>query len=156
MSDSILDYLTPGTIEPKEEDLTIKKVSISPFDYVNDITHGKQDIIRNSEMPEVYEAQYNPWIVNKTLSYYQDTVEYANEMNRYAFLPNQMQFDYLLHSINKRKQRFQKQTKKVVTDEIKAIAKYFGYSLRRAEYSLKYLTEEQIEEIKKKVDPGGV
>lgn len=155
MTESILDYLTPGTVVKKEEELKAEKPKISPFDFINDISFDKKDIIRNSDQSEFMEAQYNPWITNKTLSYFEDSILYANEMNRYSFLSNQMQFDYLLNSINKRK-RFRKQFKKVVTDEIKAVAQYFGYSFRRAELTIKYLTSDQIKDIKQKTNPGGV
>ena len=105
--------------------------------------------------PDFYESEYNPWIANKTLSYFEDSIYYANEMNQHYSLSNKMQFDYYMHSINRRK-RFIKQSKLTVTEELNAVAKYFGYSLRRAENTLKYLTPDQIEKIKQKVDPGGV
>ena len=127
----------------------------NPFTYINDVSFDKKDIIRESVDPE-YEARgYNPWITNKTLSYFQDSILYANEMNKYAFLPNIMQFDYFLNSINKRK-RFAKQSKKVVSDDVSAVANYYGYSLRRAEETMKFLTPSQIDIIKQKSNIGGV
>jgi hypothetical protein len=137
------------TIEP------VKPKGLNPFDFVEDVTVNKRDIIRNSDNPEYMESGYNPWITNKTLSYFEDTIIYANEMNKYSFLSNQMQFDYFLKSINKRK-RFSKQFKKVVTNDVTAVATYFGYSIRRAEQAIKFLTVNQIEEIKAKTNPGGV
>lgn len=129
-------------------------MSKSPFDYINAISYEKKDIIRQSDNPELEEKQYVPWITNKTLSYFEDSILYANEMNKYSFLSNQMQFDFFLNSINKRK-RFSKQSKKIVTDDVKAVATYFGYSLKRAEETMKYLTSYQIKEIKQKTDTGG-
>ena len=124
------------------------------FDYVNDINYDKKDIIRNSPNPELAAKGYNPWIVNKTLSYFQDTLFYVNEMNKNSNLSNQLQFDYLLNSINKRK-RFAKQFKKVVSDDVNSIAKYYGYNLKRAEEVLSILTAEQIRTIKQKLETGG-
>lgn len=128
---------------------------MNPFDFINDVSFNKKDIIRNSADPEATAKGYNPWITNKTLSYFEDTIFYANMMNQYSFLSNQMQFDYFLNSINKRK-RFAKQSKKQVSDDVQSISDYFGYSLRRAEEAIKYLTPDQIKEIKKKTDTGGV
>lgn len=129
-------------------------MSGNPFDYINDINYDKKDIIRNSPNPELAAKGYNPWLTNKTLSYFQDTILYSNEMNKNAHLSNHMQFDYFLNSINKRK-RFAKQSKKVVSDDINNIAKYYGYSLKRAEEVLSILTAEQIKTIKQKLETGG-
>lgn len=129
-------------------------MSGNPFDYLNDINYDKKDIIRNSPNPELAAKGYNPWITNKTLSYFQDTIMYSNEMNKNAHLINQMQFDYFLNSINKRK-RFAKQSKKVVSDDANSVAKYYGYSLRRAEEVLSILTADQIKTIKQKLETGG-
>jgi len=131
-----------------------QKMSGNPFDYINDINYDKKDIIRNSPNPELAAKGYNPWITNKTLSYFQDTIMYSNEMNKNAHLINQMQFDYFLNSINKRK-RFAKQSKKVVSDDANSVAKYYGYSLRRAEEVLSILTADQIKTIKQKLETGG-
>lgn len=133
----------------------IIQMTINPFDYINDISYNKKDIIRNSDNPELDEKEYQPWLTNKTFSYFPDTALYASEMNKYSFLPNQMAFDYLINSISKRK-RFTKQSKHITSDEVRAISEYFGYSLRRAEETIKYLTADQISEIKKKTDTGGV
>ena len=129
-------------------------MSGNPFEFVNDINFDKKDIVRNSPNPELAIKGYNPWIVNKTLSYFQDTLFYVNEMNKNPHLSNYMQYSYYLVSINKRK-RFAKQSKKVVSDDVSSIAKYYGYSLRRAEEVLSILTAEQIKTIKQKLEVGG-
>lgn len=127
----------------------------NPFDYINAVSFTKQDVIRQASNPDQESKGYVPWITNKTLSYFEDSIMHANMMNKYAFLTNQQQFDFFLNSINKRK-RFAKQAKKIASDDVQAIADYFGYSLRRAEESMKFLTQQQIDEIKKKTDVGGV
>lgn len=129
-------------------------MSGNPFDYLNDINYDKKDIIRNSPNFELAAKGYNPWLTNKTLSYFQDTIMYSNEMNKNPHLINQMQFDYFLNSINKRK-RFAKQSKKVISDDANNVAKYYGYSLRRAEEVLSILTADQIKTIKQKLETGG-
>lgn len=129
-------------------------MSNNPFDFVNDINFDKKDIIRNSSNPELAAKGYNPWIVNKTLSYFPDTLFYVNEMNKNPHISNEMQYSYYLVSINKRK-RFAKQSKKTVSDDVNNIAKYYGYSLRRAEEVFSILTAEQIKTIKLKLEVGG-
>ena len=127
----------------------------NPFDFINAVSFTKQDVIRQASNPDQEAKGYVPWVTNKTLSYFEDSIIHANMMNKYAFLTNQQQFDFFLNSINKRK-RFAKQAKKIASDDVQAIADYFGYSLRRAEESMKFLTQQQIDEIKKKTDVGGV
>ena len=55
---------------------------MSPFDYLNAINYTKKDIM----VDDIAEKQYNPFMVNRGLSYFQDTVLMANEMNQYAHL----------------------------------------------------------------------
>ena len=50
----------------------------TPFDFVNQIHHGKKDLI--AEDPTA-EKDYNAFIVNRALSFGHDTALFANEMN---------------------------------------------------------------------------
>ena len=93
---------------------------------------------------------YVPFIVNKSLSYFMDTVAYANEMNKYPFLDKRMQYDYLKGSIRKRK-RFSGWVKKDKSDVIDAIIKYYDVSYRKALEYEKLLTEYQKQEILKNI-----
>jgi hypothetical protein len=129
-------------------------MSGNPFDYVKDISYDKKDIVRNSPNPDLAERDYTPWIINKTLSYFEDTIFYVNEINRNPHLTNKQQYDYFLQSINKRK-RFAKQAKRLVSDDVNIIAKYFGYNIRRAEEALSILTARQLQIIKQKLETGG-
>ena len=93
---------------------------------------------------------YVPFVVNKSLSYFMDTVAYANEMNKYPFLDKRMQYDYLKGSIRKRK-RFSGWVKKDKSDVIDAIIKYYDVSYRKALEYEKLLTEDQKQEILKHI-----
>ena len=88
---------------------------MNPFDFVTDINLGKKDIITNSDNPELAERTYNPYLTNKSLSYFQDTVHYANEMNMHSDLNHKMQYSFLLNIVRKRK-RFSK-WHKTIDDE---------------------------------------
>ena len=81
------------------------------WDFVNDITLNKKDLMTNSESPNTTEKMYEPFLVNRALSYYPDCILSANEMNIQPFLEKKMQYDYLLHTIRPRK-RFSKWVKK--------------------------------------------
>ena len=46
----------------------------NPFDYVNSVSSSKKDMMRDTENDELAEKDYNPFIVNRALSYHQDCV----------------------------------------------------------------------------------
>lgn len=49
---------------------------------------------------------YNPFIVNRALSFHSDCIPYVEEMNRLHFLDKDMQYQYLIHSIRPMKRKF--------------------------------------------------
>ncbi len=126
----------------------------NPFDYINSITFTKDDMIRGSENPEVAEKDYVPFMANRQLSYFIDTIMVANEMNTFAELPNIMQYEFLFHTVP-RKKRFSKWAKPDKSEDVDVIAKYFGYGKRRAELTMPLLSAEQIEQMRYTLDPGG-
>lgn len=123
---------------------------MNPFEYLNAINHTKQDIM----VDDLAEKSYNGFMVNRSLSYFPDTVLAANEMNRYHQLDSRLQFDFLINIIRKRK-RFSKWDKKKVEDDVKAVAEYYGYSTQKALQILALLSPEQLEQIRQKVNKGG-
>ena len=80
--------------------------TMSPFDFINDINFGKKNLLKDDDKG-ILEKEYNSFIINRGLSYFSDTVLYANEMNLRHELDKRMQNDYLLHSIRSKK-RFSK------------------------------------------------
>jgi hypothetical protein len=101
------------------------------------------------------EAAYLPFVVNRCLSYFPDTIFQANEMNRRHGTDHKMQFDYLLQAVKKRK-RFSPWLKAEKVEDIDTVKKFFRYSNRRALEALSLLTPEQIERIKYLLDTGGL
>ena len=61
---------------------------MNPFDFINSVSHNKKDLITDSENPEFAEKLYQPFLVNRGLSYFPDTILYANEMNQRFEAPN--------------------------------------------------------------------
>ncbi len=108
------------------------------------INYTKEDVLDPNG------KDYVPFVVNKSLSYFMDTVAYANEMNKYPFLDKRMQYDYLKGSIRKRK-RFSGWVKKDKSDVLDAIIKYYDVSYRKALEYEKLLTEDQKQEILKHI-----
>ena len=128
---------------------------MNPFDFVNDINFGKKDIMTDSDNPELAEKTYNPFLTNRALSYFPDTIQFANMMNKSSHIDNMLQYSFLLNIIRKRK-RFSKWFKKNDDDVLQMVIDYYGYSVNKAKEALKILNNEQIEAIRVKLIKGGM
>jgi hypothetical protein len=127
----------------------------SPFDYINAISHTKKDLIRNSEDEVRAEKEYNAYLVNKGLSYFIDTVLFANEMNSHHHLDAKLQNDYLINTIRPKK-RFAKWVKKLSEDDLELVKLYYGYNDEKARQALSILSDDQLTLIKEKQEKGGI
>ena len=123
---------------------------MSPFQFVNEITFGKKDVMVDPDM----EKKYVPFMVNRSLSYFTDTVHMANEMNRYHHLDKKLQFQFLLNIVRKKK-RFSKWVKPTTDSNVDVIKEYYGYSNEKAIQVLPLLSTSQLNIIKNKVNKGG-
>ena len=125
-------------------------MSSNPFEYLTAINDTKKDIM----IDDIAEKGYNAFMVNRGLSYFNDTVLFANEMNMKAHLDNRLQFDFLINIVRRRK-RFSKWMKPETASDVEVVKEYYGYSNEKARQALTLLTPEQIIDIKKKVYKGG-
>lgn len=125
-------------------------LTMNPFDYLNAINNTKEDIM----VDDIAENGYSSFMINRGLSYFNDTVLFANEMNIHHHLDNRLQFDFLINIIRRRK-RFSKWMKPEIASDVEVVKEYYGYSNEKARQALTLLTPEQINEIKKKVYKGG-
>ena len=123
---------------------------MNPFDFVKSITYTKQDI-----MNDLNKSEYESFLVNRALSYYQDCILYANEMNRRFELEVRLQYHYLLNTIRKRK-RFAKWIKPEKIDDLNIVMEYYQVSRAKAEEYLNILSENNIAVLRKKMNKGGV
>lgn len=126
-----------------------------PFDYVTSVSYSKKDLMSGTENDELAEAGYVPFLTNRSLSNFPDTVLYAQEMNMNSHLDNKLQYSYFLNSIRPSK-RFSKWAKKEVNSDLDAVREYYGYSYDKAKTALQILTPDQIRTIKEKLEKGGV
>ena len=120
-------------------------------DWLNSINQTKKHLI--DEDPSL-EKEYPPYIVNRCFSGHLDAIMFANEMNKYHFLPKKMQYDFMLNSLRKKK-RFSPWLRKDKIKDLDYVKRYYGYSNEKAQHALKILTTEQLNFIKSKFDTGG-
>lgn len=132
------------------DDYKEKKKSISPFDFIKDINYEKKNLIHD----DWSEKQYNPYIINRGLSFNKQTIRQANEMNCHPELDNALQNTFLINTIRAEK-RFDKWIKIEDDAEVEMIKEYYGYSNEKARQALAILSEEQKKYIKEKLFKGG-
>ena len=123
---------------------------MSPFDYLNSINMTKKNLM----VDEQSEKDYVPFIVNRGLGYFQDTVLLANEMNVNCHIDSKLQYDFLKSTVTKRK-RFSKWLKAEDDEKVDIIRKYFGYNHTVAKSVSHLFSMEQLNTIKKRLDKGG-
>ncbi len=143
--------------------MEMKKVT--PFTFINSINNGRKDkhlleeckADQSLEManPESPDKAYVPFVINRSLSYFKDTVLFANEMNINHTLPNRMQYDFYRNMVTAKK-RFSKWGKKAsALKDIEIIQKEYGYSREKAEAVYPIFNNKEINNLYKKHDKGG-
>jgi hypothetical protein len=125
---------------------------MSPFDYVKEILQGKKQLI----VDDLSEKEYNPFLINRSLSYHKDCVLFANEMNRRHHLDKKLQNDFLLNTVRSQKRPFAKWVKSEKSDDLECIKNIFGFSDSKAREALSLLSKEQIQELKEQTKIGGL
>jgi hypothetical protein len=146
----ILDGFGDAVIGVDPSEFVEKKKAISPFDFANSINFTKENLI----VDEWSEKQYNPYIVNKALSYGPDTVIAGNEVNSRPHLDKKMQYDFLLGIVSKRK-RYNKWLKPEREEKLAILKEYYGYNNTKAAEALRLLTDEEFAGIEKRLNKGG-
>ena len=121
-------------------------------DYLKAINQSKEKLMDGDD--EEWEKKYPPFIVNKCLSPFPDTIQLVNEMNQLPHLDKKLQFDFLINSLRPRK-RFSPWMKAKKLDNLEYVKEYYGYSNDKAKTALEILNDEQISAIKKKLNKGG-
>ena len=120
-------------------------------DWLNSINQTKKNLI--DEDPSL-EKGYSPYIINRIFSGHLDSIMFANEMNRYHFLPKKIQYDFMLNTLRVKK-RFSPWLKKDTIKDLEIVKRYYGYSDEKAKQTLRILNKEQLNFIKSKFETGG-
>ena len=120
-------------------------------DWLNSINQTKKNLI--DEDPDL-EKDYPPYIINRCYSGHLDAVMYANEMNKYNFLPKKMQYDFFINILRVKK-RFSPWLRKDEIKDLDYVKRYYDYSNEKSKQALKLLSKEQLNFIKSKFETGG-
>ena len=121
-------------------------------DFLNSINYDKKPLLDQDEKAE---KTYPPFIVNKCLSFFPDTLLHANEINCHWWADKKMQFDFYRMSIRKKK-RYSSWLKKSTEENIVIIKEVFGYTDAKAQEVLNILGPSDIEKLKLFLQKGGL
>ena len=120
-------------------------------DWLNSLNFTKEDLIQ--EDPSLAK-DYPPYIINRCLSGHMDCIMFVNEMNKYHFLDKDIQYEFYLNTLRKRK-RFSPWLRKDKISDLEVVKHYYGYSNEKASQALKILSNEQLNFIKQRLETGG-
>jgi len=121
-------------------------------DYLKVINETKEPLMDTDD--EMWEKKYPPFIVNKCLAPFPDTIFLVNEMNLNNHIDKKLQFDFLLNSLRTRK-RYTPWLKASKQKNLEYVKEYYGYNNEKAKSALKILNDEQIKTIKDSLNKGG-
>ena len=141
--------------EVKFDDEDCSKESYCPFKFfLKSINTTKENVLLEDSNGKIEEA-YNPFIINKSLSRFPDTIMQANTMNQYFELDKKLQYDFLLNSIRKKK-RFTRWIKSNIEENVEIVKQYYKVGNEKAVEILSLLNDEQISTIKSELSEGGI
>ena len=121
-------------------------------DYLKAINVSKEPLLDSED--QMWEKKFAPFIVNKCLAPFEDTVMLVNEINQLHHLDKKLQFDFLINSIRPRK-RFTPWLKANKLENLEYVKEFYGYNNEKARNALNILNDEQIATIKQKLNKGG-
>ncbi len=120
-------------------------------DWLNSLNFTKENLL--DDEPHLTK-EFPPYIVNRCMSGHMDAIMYAQEMNKYHFLDKDLQYNFYLNTLRKRK-RFSPWIRKDKVSDLDYVKRYYGYSNEKASQVMKILTPEQITYIKQRLETGG-
>ena len=121
-------------------------------DYLNSINVTKENLM-DSDDP-MWEKKYVPFIINKCMAPFNDTIMLVNELNMRHHLDKKLQYDFLLNSVRSKK-RYAPWVKASKLKDLEYVKEYYGYSDEKAKTALSILNNEQIKAIKDSLNKGG-
>ena len=121
-------------------------------EYLNAINVSKDSLLDTED--EMWEKRFAPFIVNKCVAPFEDTVMLVNEINQLHHLDKKLQFDFLINSLRPRK-RYAPWMKAKKLKNLEYVKEFYGYNNEKAKAALDILDDEQISAIKKKLNKGG-
>ena len=121
-------------------------------DYLKAINKTKEKLMDTDD--KMWEKKYPPFIINKCVAPFPDTIHLVNELNIHHHLDSKLQFDFLLNTLRTRN-RYTPWLKATKEKDLECVKEYYGYGNEKAKSALNILNDEQIKTIMNSLDKGG-
>ena len=121
-------------------------------DYLKAINQTKEPLLDTED--EQWEKKYAPFIVNKCLAPFSDTIMLVNEINQQHHLDKKLQFDFLINSLRPRN-RYAPWMKAKKLKNLEYVKEFYGFNNAKAKSALDILTDDEVSAIKDKLNKGG-
>ena len=126
---------------------------MNPFEFIDSICTKKSHF---PEFNRYYDSAYNPFVTNRHLSYFPDTIFLAQDMNLNWQIPRKMQYEYYYTSVRP-KRRFKRwPPQRRTPEEVQLVSAFYGVNYRRAREYVNILSDEEISRIRSEMSEGGV
>ena len=101
---------------------------------------------------------YVPFVVNKSMSFGEDTISYANLMNAQPWADKKLQYDFYYHGVPKknRKSNFWIKKGNKTSDDFAIVKAYYKQSDAKTKEIVDILTGEQIKRLSELMYRGGI
>lgn len=123
---------------------------MTPFDILGIIYEKK-----SHDRDEVL-ADYNAFVINRGLSFNNDTIFFANEINRHYGLDKDQMFDFYMTAIPKGRRYGKWQKKDINNSDVEMLRAYYGVNSAVAEQYLSLMTGDALDSIRTRMIKGGV
>jgi hypothetical protein len=104
-------------------------------------------------------AMYEPYAINRAMSWYGDQIQLANFMNEHwQHLDRRQQYDFYFYITRKYRRQFVSKPKNKIDDPdaLEAVMTIYNYNQKRAIEVLRLLPQDQIDALKAQLDRGGI
>jgi hypothetical protein len=125
---------------------------------LNSIHKHKNNLFEDPDTdPQLVEKEYKKlaFVINRCLSYFPDTIFYAQELNMRSSLDGKPQYLFYLNGVPKRN-RFARGMKVENPEHLKIVKEYYGYSAKKTRKALEVLSPKDIEYIQARINKGGM
>jgi len=120
---------------------------MTPFDFVNDASFDKKNLMRDSENDALAEKSYNAYLANLAFSQHLDSILHANRMNERHYIPARAAYEYYINSLRRRR-RFAPWAKKTQNEQLEVVCRAFNCRAEIGKQYLQLLSEQQIHALK--------
>ena len=121
-------------------------------DYLSAINQTKEPLLDSED--EEWTKKYPPFIVNKCVAPFPDTILLVKEINQQHHVDKKLQFDFLLNSLRARS-RYAPWLKAKKYKDIEYVKEFYGYGNAKAKSALDLLSDDELSAIKQRLNKGG-